>query len=62
MAMVKDPVCNMEFDSGRATAQTTYQGQEYYFCSEECRRAFEENPDQYTGSGADEPDHKPPGA
>ena len=44
MAMVKDPVCGMEIDSSQAAAQTMYQGQAYYFCSEECRRTFEQNP------------------
>ncbi len=44
MAMVKDPVCGMEVDTSLAPAQTTYEGQAYYFCSEECRRIFEENP------------------
>lgn len=53
MARVKDPVCGMEFDSSQAQAQTIYQGQGYYFCSEECRRLFEENPQEYVGSQAD---------
>ncbi len=44
MAMVKDPVCGMEIDSSQAAAQTVYEGQAYYFCSEDCRRTFEENP------------------
>ena len=44
MAMVKDPVCGMEIDSSQAAAQTIYEGQAYYFCSQECRRTFEENP------------------
>ena len=44
MAMVKDPVCGTEIDTSQAAAQTIYEGQAYYFCSEECRRTFEQNP------------------
>ena len=47
MAKVKDPVCGMEFDSSQAEAQTTYHGQAYYFCSEECRRTFDEDPKEF---------------
>ena len=47
MAKVKDPVCGMEFDQSQAEAQTTYNGQAYYFCSQECRKTFEENPGEF---------------
>ncbi len=47
MAMVKDPVCGMEIDSSQAAAQTVYGGQHYFFCSEDCRRTFEENPEEF---------------
>ena len=50
MAMVKDPVCGMELDSSQAEAQTIYKDQVYYFCSTECRRTFEENPEEFVGS------------
>lgn len=57
MAHVKDPVCGMEIDPSEAVAQMTFQGNTYYFCSEECRRAFEENPGKYVGvaTGGDDP-------
>lgn len=57
MAKVKDPVCGMEFDSSQAEAQATYQGRAYYFCSEECRKTFQENPAEYVGmnTGGDDP-------
>lgn len=58
MAKVKDPVCGMEFDESQAEAQTTYNGQAYYFCSQECRKTFEENPAEYvkdaTPTGGDD--------
>ena len=49
MAQVTDPVCGMQFDSSQAAAQTIYQDQTYFFCSEECRRTFEENPTEFIG-------------
>lgn len=45
MTMVTDPVCGRRFDSSEARAHTTYDGQEYSFCSEECRLRFERSPD-----------------
>lgn len=50
MATVTDPVCGMQFDTSQAEAQTIYQDQVYFFCSEECRRTFEENPEEFVGS------------
>ena len=48
MAKVTDPMCGMTIDSSQAEAPTIYQGQAYFFCSQECRRMFEDNPKQYT--------------
>ena len=53
MATVTDPVCGMTFDSSQAEAQSTYQGQAYFFCSQECRKLFDENPQQYLSNQAD---------
>lgn len=50
MAVVRDPVCGMEFESGQASAQSTYNGQAYFFCSDECRKLFEADPEQYLAS------------
>lgn len=52
MANVTDPVCGMQFDSSQAEAQTNHNGTAYYFCSEECRKLFEANPDEYLGGSA----------
>jgi YHS domain-containing protein len=45
--MAIDPVCRMEVDEADAAATTEYQGQEYYFCAEGCRVAFEADPEKY---------------
>ncbi len=47
--MVTDPVCGMEIDPQSAAGQSEYQGQTYYFCSESCKRRFDQNPELYTG-------------
>lgn len=46
--MVTDPVCGMQFDKQQAAGTSEYQGQTYYFCSQGCKRKFDQNPQQYT--------------
>lgn len=47
MNQAKDPVCGMMVDPDAAPAHTTYESQEVYFCSHECRREFESDPARY---------------
>jgi YHS domain-containing protein len=47
MAMQTDPVCGMQVDDQRATAKSQFQGQNYYFCSDECKRKFDQQPQQF---------------
>lgn len=47
MAQVKDPVCGMQIDSDDAVASMEYEGTTYYFCSEDCKESFEEDPADY---------------
>jgi YHS domain-containing protein len=42
-----DPVCGMEVEESTAEWKTTYEGQEYYFCSPGCRRSFLKEPAKY---------------
>jgi YHS domain-containing protein len=44
---VRDPVCGMQISKAWAAAQIDYRGQTYYFCVEECRAKFAENPQLY---------------
>jgi YHS domain-containing protein len=44
MAQVKDPVCGMMIDSESAAGQSTFEGQTYYFCSEQCKKQFDAHP------------------
>lgn len=48
--MDKDPVCNMDVDEATAQWSTEYQGKTYYFCAPGCKKAFEENPQNYLDS------------
>lgn len=47
MSQVKDPVCGMQIEPKSAAARTTYESQEVYFCSDQCRRDFETDPARY---------------
>lgn len=43
----KDLICGMTVDSKNAQCQSTYLDKQYYFCSEHCKKQFDENPKQY---------------
>jgi YHS domain-containing protein len=45
--MAKDPVCGMQVDEQKAAAKTKYGNRDYYFCSQDCKRQFEQNPERY---------------
>ncbi len=46
--MTQDPVCQMEINEQAAEATSTYRGQTYSFCSQECKEQFDQNPEKYT--------------
>jgi YHS domain-containing protein len=50
--MAKDPVCGMDVDEKTAQHKFEYQGQTYYFCAAGCKRAFDKEPEKYTGGTA----------
>jgi Cu+-exporting ATPase len=45
--MTRDPVCGMRVDETESEFQTQFAGKKYFFCSEECRKEFENQPDEY---------------
>jgi len=45
--MPTDPVCYKVIDEDEAACRITHKGQEFYFCSDFCRKKFEENPGKY---------------
>ncbi|MCU1283844.1 MAG: hypothetical protein JWO13_194 [Acidobacteriales bacterium] len=50
--MAIDPVCNMEVDEETAPGHTTYDGQDFYFCSLTCQQKFEHDPGQFIDTQA----------
>ena len=55
MARVRDPVCGMMVDPDTAAATATDNSRDIYFCSEECSRAFQNDPEIYAGKQQEEP-------
>ena len=45
--ILKDPVCGMEVTYETAKARSEYNGQTYYFCSMDCKDAFDREPEKY---------------
>jgi hypothetical protein len=48
--MVRDPVCGMSVDPATAEHRSSHHGETYYFCSADCKHAFEADPDRYTAA------------
>jgi YHS domain-containing protein len=53
MNQVKDPVCGQMVDPDNAVGSTTYS--EIYFCSDDCRRAFEAEPERFEAERKEPP-------
>jgi YHS domain-containing protein len=47
---ITDPVCGMKVELGMTRLVSNCQGHSYWFCSEDCRRAFEKNPEEVSES------------
>lgn len=51
MAQAKDPVCGMVIEESDAVGTSEYEGQRYYFCSDDCKKSFDEAPEDYAERG-----------
>jgi YHS domain-containing protein len=49
IAMVKDPVCGMEVEEGKAAATYEYKGKKFYFCAAGCKDRFSKDPEKFIG-------------
>jgi P-type Cu+ transporter len=49
LGTVKDPVCGMDVEPGKAAGKYDYKGQTFYFCSPSCAARFQADPARYTG-------------
>lgn len=47
--VVRDPVCGMEINLENAEERSLYQGETFYFCSDQCRNKFDEEPSRFIG-------------
>src|SRR6185437_31671 len=54
--LVTDVVCGMTVDAKTTPHRTTYQGQDYFFCSAGCRIKFIGDPPHYLGEAAKAPE------
>jgi YHS domain-containing protein len=52
----RDPVCGLEVHPDDVDSWVEYGGTQYYFCCPECRRVFEENPEEYVAERPQEPE------
>lgn len=43
----KDPVCGMNVDPKNTEFNLVYQEKEYFFCSDNCKTQFDQNPKQF---------------
>lgn len=50
--MAIDPVCGMTIEDKKPEYQAMFAGKKYSFCSEECRREFEEQPEEFIETAA----------
>ena len=49
---VVDPVCGMKINPSEAARQTRHGGKLYHFCSEDCLKKFEADPQKFVASKA----------
>ncbi|HME53983.1 MAG TPA: YHS domain-containing protein [Candidatus Lokiarchaeia archaeon] len=42
-----DPVCKKEVEVNKRTLRSSCESEMYYFCSKECKQAFEDDPALY---------------
>ena len=48
--MSNDPVCGARVNENKAPATSTYEGERYVFCGQECKDKFDQNPKMYARS------------
>ena len=47
---LRDPVCGMEVKKNSTSLVSDHFGRTFHFCSEQCRKLFDINPNKYVGS------------
>jgi YHS domain-containing protein len=52
--MILDPICGMHMDPEKAPAMATYNEHTFYFCCDEHKEQFEQNPEQWIDKAGEE--------
>lgn len=47
---ISDPVCGMKVNLEQIQYKSIYKGKTYGFCSENCKKTFDKNPEEYKSS------------
>lgn len=56
--MSKDPVCGKQVDQNKAPATSSYGGEKYSFCGQDCKNKFDQQPERYAQSReSNQPQH-----
>lgn len=50
--MTIDVICHMTVEENRAAGKSTYDDQDYYFCSQGCKSKFDADPERYLSSSS----------
>jgi P-type Cu+ transporter len=50
--MTNDPVCGMRIDESRSEFHSQFGGRKYAFCSEDCKKEFEADPEEFVETAA----------
>lgn len=45
--MAKDPICGMMVNEKTAKIKSEHEGTTFYFCSAQCKRTFDSDPNRY---------------
>lgn len=45
-----DPVCGMQIDPARAKFQSVFEDNVYYFCSQDCKDRFDDDPAKFSNN------------
>jgi P-type Cu+ transporter len=50
--MTVDPVCGMRIDETLSQFHSQFAGKKYSFCSEDCKKEFDADPDEFVEAAA----------
>jgi YHS domain-containing protein len=50
--MTTDPVCGMKVDERKAEFQTEFGEKKFFFCSDNCKKEFEADPEEFVETAA----------